>query len=288
MRKMFIFVPAFGQMISATTYMTTHQLQPALASKGIAGSIGTLSFPDIAELRSMIATIWYDSMPDTEYLLFVDADMGFQPQLIFDMLMFGEPLVGAVYPQRRFPLSWAGSGNGQPTTERRGDFMRVEGVGMGVTLIRREVIQRIIEKFPETIDKRIDLHPAAGILRDGGCHRLLRVFEKCDLPDRGIVSEDLSFCLRWNRCGGEVWAAIGHKISHVGMHDFGACYAEEVLKTELAKQQAGAAPNLDIQNATVAVPDNLPLVAGPTLAPTLVQLGGDVGEAVGAHYPPAA
>ena len=61
--SIFIFVPAFGQMISATTFLTTHALQQALAQKGIAGGVSTLSFPDIAELRSMATTIWYDSMP---------------------------------------------------------------------------------------------------------------------------------------------------------------------------------------------------------------------------------
>ena len=33
--SVFIFVPAFGQMISATTFLTTHALQQALAQKGI-------------------------------------------------------------------------------------------------------------------------------------------------------------------------------------------------------------------------------------------------------------
>ena len=49
----FIFVPAFGSMISATTFLTTHALRQHLMMKGIGGGISTLSFPDIAELRSM-------------------------------------------------------------------------------------------------------------------------------------------------------------------------------------------------------------------------------------------
>ena len=33
------------------------------------------AFPDIAELRSMVMTIWYDTMPTVDYLLFIDSDM---------------------------------------------------------------------------------------------------------------------------------------------------------------------------------------------------------------------
>ena len=73
-KDVFIFVPAFGQTITATTFLTTHALRQHLASKGIGGGISTLSFPDIAELRSMAMTIWYDTMPNSDYMLFIDAD----------------------------------------------------------------------------------------------------------------------------------------------------------------------------------------------------------------------
>jgi len=174
-------------------------------------------------------TIWYDTMPDTNYLLFIDADMGFPPDLITDMIMFDEPLVGTIYPQRKLPRSWAGSGNGAPTTERRGNFMLVEGVGMGCTLIRRDCVTRMIEKFPELIDKRLSLHPAGDTLRGAGTDRLLRFWEKLDLPERGLVSEDLSFCLRWQMCGGKTWAAIGHRMSHVGPFDYNGCYLADII-----------------------------------------------------------
>jgi hypothetical protein len=125
-KDIFIFVPAFGQIISATTFLTTHGLRQHLATKGIGGGISTLSFPDIAELRSMAVTVWYDTMPNSTHILFIDADMGFPPELVSDMLILDEPLVGTVYPQRKLPLSWAGSGTGGQTTERRGDRYTVE------------------------------------------------------------------------------------------------------------------------------------------------------------------
>ena len=265
MRKVFMFVPGFGQIISAATFMTTHALQQAFAQKSIAGSVSTLSFPDIAELRSMATTIWYDTMPDNQYLLFIDSDMGFSPEMVLDMLHFDEPIVGAIYPQRNLPTSWAGSGTGETTTQRRGNFMEVEGVGMGVTLIRRDVISTMMQKFPELVDTRIALQPYAKILQSAGANRLIRVFDKMTIPDRGVVSEDLSFCIRWRQCGGQVWAAVGYRISHVGPYDYGACYLEHVTQQEaLAQQQAQFAKQIEAQQIA-AVEQSRQLILAPPI-----------------------
>src|SRR5882724_5510326 len=50
MTAVFIFVPAFGSQVTATTFLATHALMPALGSRGIGCSIATLSHPDIADL----------------------------------------------------------------------------------------------------------------------------------------------------------------------------------------------------------------------------------------------
>ena len=247
MVDVFHFTPAFGQVISATTFLASHATRQHLMSKGIGGGISTLSFPDIAELRSMVTTIWYDSMPNSTHLLFTDADMGWPPELITDMIMFDQPVVGCIYRQRKEPLSWAGSGTGDAVTERRGDFMRVEGVGFGVTLIKRECITKMIEKFPELIDTRLQLHPAGETLRGAGTNRLLRFYEKMDIPDRGLVSEDLSFCIRHRQCGGEVWANIGHRISHVGPYDYNGRYLDVIEAAANQPQMEPIQPMSDAQ-----------------------------------------
>jgi len=244
----FLFIPAFGQIISAATFLSTHAIRQHLTMKGIGGGISTLSFPDIAELRSMALTVWYDTMPQSSHILFIDADMGIPPDLVTDMLMFNEPVVGTIYRQRKEPVSWAGSGTGASQTERRGDFMLVEGVGFGCTLIRRDCIEKMVAKFPDLIDTRLQLHPAGETLRQTGTNRLLRFFEKMDFPDRGVISEDLSFCLRWKECGGQVWAAIGHRISHVGPYDYAGRYLDQI-----EGQSAPMAPIQPMDEAQIAM-----------------------------------
>lgn len=45
-------------------------------------------------------------------------------------------------------------------------------------------------------------------------------------PGRSVrLSEDMSFCYRWiNQCGGEVWANVNHRISHIGPFDYAIRY----------------------------------------------------------------
>jgi hypothetical protein len=177
--------------------------------------------------------------------------MGFDPNLVTDMLLFDEPLVGCIYPQRKVPIGWAGSGTGEPTAERRGDFMRVEGVGMGCTLIRLDLVTKMLEKMPELVDTRMALHPALESLRATGTTRLIRAFEKMDMPERGIISEDLSFCLRWQKCGGQTWASVGYRISHVGPYDYGARYLDVVEGAQAQQLAAPVAPMTEEQLAAM-------------------------------------
>ncbi len=87
--------------------------------------------------------------------------------------------------------------------------------------------------MPELIDTRINFHSAKEMLNG----RIIRAFDGMDNPDEntaGRLSEDLAFCCRWRMCGGDVWAAIGHTIEHVGLYSYKANYIEYLQQKEAA------------------------------------------------------
>jgi hypothetical protein len=258
MHHIMIHVPAFGQIVSTATFLATHGLRDTLHQKGMATGISSISFPDIAELRGMVTTMWYDTMPHSDYLLWIDADMAFPPQHVVDMLLFDEPLVGTIYPQRRLPLTWAGSGDGNPFTQRKGDFIMVEGVGFGCTLMKREVIGRMMQHYPYLIDYRIKLHPSFDMLDSVGCKRIFRFFEKLDIPERGLISEDLAFCVRAGKIGIPTWAHVGSRIAHVGPFAFEGRYLDQIEKQMADQTAAEAAARQKVATSPVPVPMTLP------------------------------
>lgn len=226
MPNIHIYVPAFGNQIAGATVRSLMQLAGHFFAKGIAASFSTNSHPDIAEHRNIALTMWYDTMPQATHLLFIDADMGFPPELITDLLMFDKPLCGAVYPKKTIPREWVVSGFGSDQKiECQAGFLNVRGIGTGIMLIRRDVVDTLIKYNPELVDERIELHAIKALLPEGK-GRILRFFDKMDVLE-GVLSEDLSFCRRWIEVGGEVWGNIAHSIEHVGQHSFRGCYAAE-------------------------------------------------------------
>ena len=68
-------------------------------------------------------------------------------------------------------------------------------------------------------------------------NRIIRVFDK--IRDGGMrLSEDMAFCHRWRQCGGEIWANVNHKISHVGPFDYAIRYGGVLAAKAAAKAEA--------------------------------------------------
>src|SRR5690606_23087823 len=107
------------------------------------------------------------------HILFVDADMGFEPELIFRMLALKKPVVGVIYPRRQIDLGRvtesAKQGEAQAravarahdfilrplrgkTARRTAGFMEVAGCGAGILLIERSCITQMLKKLPELSD----------------------------------------------------------------------------------------------------------------------------------------
>jgi hypothetical protein len=48
--------------------------------------------------------LWFDRT-NASHLLFIDGDMGFDPRVIVDMIELDQPVVGVIYPKRKFDLT---------------------------------------------------------------------------------------------------------------------------------------------------------------------------------------
>lgn len=204
-------------MVCAKTMESIFATGQFLTAQKIPNQLCIFSAADIEDIRNLFVTNWYDAQPDFSHLLFVDADMGFHPALIRDMIQFNKPLTGVLYARRQMPASVVGTApDGHSLKDVQHGFMPATGLGCGVMLIARPVIKAMLDKYPELSDSSDSYMLRAS---EGKLNRIIRAFEKIKEPNLRL-SEDMSFCHRWIQCGGEIWANVAHKISHVGPFDY--------------------------------------------------------------------
>lgn len=223
--NIFVACPAFGQQINSQTTASLIVLTKELAERGMFGGFSALSFPDIVDLRNVFLSVWYDSLPQSTHMLFVDADMQFEPELVRDMIYADKPLVGCLYPKKRLPISWVGSPLTPPAQPEAG-LIELEGLGCGVMLIRRDCISNMIDAGTCEVDTDLSGTGLKSLLDPHGVTRMIRAFDKIITPDGRRLSEDFSFCRRHREAGGKVYAAINHALCHLGMFQFAARYGD--------------------------------------------------------------
>ena len=101
--KIIIATPAFGEMFYTPYVQALLRLQRMADQRKWTIRHMAISYANVGEARNALLTHWFDKT-DFTHLLFVDADMGFEPQLIADMLAFDKPIVGVIYAKRRVDL----------------------------------------------------------------------------------------------------------------------------------------------------------------------------------------
>jgi hypothetical protein len=236
-----ICVPAMGQQMCAATALSLFTTAQFLAAKNINCRMTWYAAADIEDIRNLFVTAWYDGHPEFSHMLFVDADMGFEPELIRDFIRFDKPLVGALYAKRKMPASIVGTvPEGHSHKDVVHGFIPATGLGCGVMMIARDVITTMLHRMPHLSDSIPS--SLAEATPDLKLTRIIRAFDKMRDGDKRL-SEDMAFCYRWQQCGGEVWANVNHKISHIGPFDFHMRYGGvlEAKAREQAEQLQGEA-----------------------------------------------
>jgi hypothetical protein len=226
--------PCFGGQVSSIYAASLFQLQRAIQSLPNLDLTVVMRDGDalITRARANLVTLFLDN-PAATHLLFIDADIGFQPEQVFRLIESGADMVAGVYPIKRVnwdkakrllesqrPITPSAALDYVLEIEDPGQvvvangFTRVRYAGTGFLMIRRHVIEQMCR------------HPAYASLqffrehsRDelAGSQNRFALFECMIDPKTGTyLSEDFAFCKRWTDIGGEIWADLESRLDHVG------------------------------------------------------------------------
>ena len=236
-----IATPCFGGVVSQSYMLSVIRLMSYSKSAGFDVSLSMLGYDAlISRARSTLVAAFLDN-PAATHLLFVDADIGFEPQQVERLLRLDKDFAGALYPLKSIDwdfipqrcvehgesvqqaaLSYVGTFCPETERKQEGDFVTAIYAGGGFQLIRRSALERMIAAYPETHFRRVHSMPMTGSRREAAqSSNLFALFDCIIDPETGAyLSEDYSFCLRWRRIGGDIWIDAASKLTHSGPYEF--------------------------------------------------------------------
>lgn len=149
------------------------------------------------------------------HFMFVDADIGFNTQDIYKLIAHDKDIVCGLYPKKDYPIEYVANRLHSDEQPDDSGLIRVRHAGTGFMLIKRNVIERMFQHFPNTkYINDIGLDPKYE-------PNMYALFDTGISPDKQYLSEDYLFCERWLSMGGEVWVDTTVQLSHSGYHTFG-------------------------------------------------------------------
>ena len=98
--KIFIGTPCYGGMLTADYFKSCLQLIALASQKKIEIQIGTIGNESlVTRARNTLVQLFMDEKKYT-HLLFIDADIAFNPESVFRMLDLDQDVTTGVYPRK--------------------------------------------------------------------------------------------------------------------------------------------------------------------------------------------
>ena len=236
-RKLMIAIPCYDGKVNIRTAFAIAELVPKLDKMGVRLSLVQVSGCSIiTKARNKLVRYFMES--DCTDFLFVDADVVINTDAVTRLLALSsdKDVVAGSYPRRakdaKFFLDFYLDEDGQLEFDDHG-LMRVESVSTGFMLIRRHVIEHMIEKHPEW--------QYAG---DGDGETEHALFDFMIL-DGQYIGEDYAFCLRARTDGFKIYLDPMISLPHIGSEEFTRDFEKDVLRPLLKEH---AKPHLKVAN----------------------------------------
>lgn len=211
-----IALPCYGGMVSDKTAKGLFNLGKELRTNGIDHGLITLANESlVTKARSRISNFFLNNT-NYESVMFIDADIGFEPNDVLKLISHKRDIVCGAYPMKGIPLKYNYNISQPPVAED--NLIKIENIGFGFAMIHRRVFETIRENYPE-----LKYTPSLGHsnypITEAEYHNSYHFFNEMKKGD-SFLPEDFSFFERATDVGFTVWLDTTIKLSHVGSHVF--------------------------------------------------------------------
>jgi len=242
----FIATPMFGGQCNYMYMISMINLLTKLAQNGISCMFEIAANESlITKARNILVEGFLKS--NATHLLFLDADLGFQPDDVLRMIQADKDIIGGQYAKKK--INWDVVKNvvqtrpdipgpminavvSESTFRPIGDQLsfninepvEVESIATGLMLVKREVFEKMAAEMPEIeiISGGSETMDPVTMTRITDAHRKAHAYfdVSIDPVSKAYTSEDFTFCKRWRELGGKIYLAPWTKTVHVGTYEY--------------------------------------------------------------------
>ena len=221
--RVHICMPCYGGQLTESTFMSYIKWSNTARQLGLDWTVETMTNESLISRARNTLTAKFLNTKESTHLMFIDADIGWEPWHLLVMLDAQKDVIGGLYPMKSLPVKWCVNGLPGVEEDPNSSLVEVSKTGTGFLLMKRDVFEKLNE------------HPAVRTFaNDIGLPRELDVYMKTyfdtAVREGRYYSEDWTFCENWRDLGGQVWVDKRVLLRHTGTYVFDGNAQEQVYR----------------------------------------------------------
>ena len=236
MSTVLICTPMYGGMCTGTYAVSLMQIPMIFAKHGLGMAFVHLMNESLITRARNRCAYEFLAIKEATHLLFIDADIGFDPTVIPGMIDRDVDIICGLYPkkeinwprvvssvQKGVPIEllpqFAGSvvvntPGGKSAFVEPGGLIEIENGGTGFMLIKRKVFEELTDKVPQYVN---DMYNSTEIMNNP--MYIKEFFDTSIDEETGrLFSEDYHFCKLARKHGFRIWADPMIDLNHTGTY----------------------------------------------------------------------
>ena len=240
--KFFIANPCYGGQLNEPYFRSVIKMMTFFNGHQIPLAFGTIANESLVT-RARNVLVAYFLASDYTHLMFIDADIEFQTEDILKLYAHKKDVVVGAYPKKGvawdkiranltdpankdknlsdrdmasfgsdYAINFKFVNKEAKTIAVENGLIKLHDAGTGFMMISREAVLKMVKAYPE-LKYNNDVNIANAELKD---HFYALFDTMIDPVDRRYLSEDYTFCRRWQEIGGDVWLDPSISLNHYG------------------------------------------------------------------------
>lgn len=238
--KFFVATPCYGGQLMEPYFRSTIKLMTFFNQHQIPLAFGTIANESlVTRARNVLLAYFLNS--DYTHLLFIDADIEFQVEDVLKLYAADKDVAVGAYPKKGvawqrikdnivanpakqlsdkeiaahgsdYAVNFKFVNREQKSIAVENGLVKLHDAGTGFMMIKRQAILKLLKAYPD-LKYNNDVNINNNQIND---HFYALFDTMIDPIDRRYLSEDYTFCRRWQEIGGDIWLDPSISLNHYG------------------------------------------------------------------------